>query len=56
MKMIKMTTINTGWFQKEQVMTIRECKTGYPQLPDWRKLKEALSEFVRCKMEEVDDA
>jgi len=36
-------------------MEIRECKTGYPCLRDWRAMKAALSEFRRCKAEEVKD-
>jgi len=45
-----------GWFPKEKVIAVRECKTGYPYLRDWRVLKEALSEFRRCRMEEEKDA
>ena len=52
MKTIKLTIVNTGWFSRETIIEIRECKTGYPYLPDWRALKGALSEFRRVKMEE----
>jgi len=55
MKTIKVTIINPGWFSRETVMEIRECKTGYPCLRDWRAMKAALSEFRRCKAEEVKD-
>ena len=48
MKKIKVTIRKPGWFPKEIELTIRETKTGYPYLPDWNFLKEALG----CKMEE----
>ena len=51
---IKVTTIKPRIFSREEVMTVRECKTGYPYLRDWRAMKAALSEFVRCKVEEGD--
>ena len=56
MKTIKITIKEPGWFPKEQVMTIQECKTGYPYLKDWKALKAALSEFKRCKAEEGENA
>jgi len=55
MKTIKITIKEPGWFPKETVMIVRECKTGYPYLKDWKALKAALSEFKRCKAEEVED-
>ena len=51
--MIKVTTIKPGFFSREEVMTVRECKNGYPYLKDYRALKAALSEFRRVKMEDA---
>jgi len=56
MKTIKVTIRTPAFFGREYVMEIRETKTGYPYLRDYRALKAALSAgFVRCKVEEVDD-
>ena len=52
----KVTIINPGWFSRETIMQIRECKNGYPYLKDYRAMKAALSEFRRCRMEEEKDA
>jgi len=52
MKTIKLTIRKTDWFSRPEEIRIRECKTGYPFLKDWRALKAALSEFRRVKMEE----
>jgi len=54
--MIKVTIIKPRIFSREEVIMLRECKTGYPYLKDWRAMKAALAEFRRVKMEEVDDA
>ena len=50
MKTIKVTI--SPWIGNDRVSEIRECKTGYPFLKDWKALKAALSEFRRVKMEE----
>ena len=56
MKTTKLTIRPKGWFPRETAITIRERKTGYPYLPDYRAMKEALSAgFIMCKMEEGDD-
>ena len=57
MKTTKLTIRPKGWFPREMAITVRECKTGYPFLPDYRKLKEALSAggFIMCRMEEGED-
>ena len=53
MKTIRLTIIKPGWFSKEEVTMLRECKTGYPYLRDYKAMKAALSAgFVQCKMEE----
>uniref|UniRef100_A0A6M3IFJ2 Uncharacterized protein n=1 Tax=viral metagenome TaxID=1070528 RepID=A0A6M3IFJ2_9ZZZZ len=53
MKMIKMTTIRPRIFSRSVEFFVRETKTGYPYLEDWKGVKAALSAgFVRCKMEE----
>jgi len=52
----KLTIIKPGWFSRPEVMTVRECKNGYPYLKDYRALKAALSEFRRVKVEEGEDA
>jgi len=49
-KTIKVTI--SPWIGNDRVSEIRECKTGYPFLKDWKALKAALSEFRRVKMEE----
>jgi len=54
MKTIKVT-IKRG-LRKPKELTIREGKTGYPYLKDYRAMKAALSEFRRCRMEEEKDA
>ena len=53
MKKIKVTI--SPWIGNDRVSEIRECKTGYPFLKDYRALKTALSEFQRVKMEEMED-
>ena len=57
MKTTKLTIRPKGWFPRETLITIRECKTGYPYLPDYRAMKEALSAggFIMCRMEEGED-
>ena len=55
MKTIKVTikpATMWGSSKDNSVLTIRETKTGYPYLRDWKALKATLSEFRRCKMEE----
>ena len=56
MKTTKLTIRPKGWFPRETAITVRECKTGYPFLSDYRAMKEALSSgFIMCKMEEGED-
>jgi len=57
MKITKLTIRLKDWFPRETEITVRECKTGYPYLPDYRAMKEALSAggFIMCKMEEGED-
>ena len=57
MKTIKVTikpATMWGSSKDNKELTVRECKTGYPFLRDWRVLKAALAEFRRCRMEDGD--